>query len=218
MKELFFDIDTTDSISSVSVKPLLQLVGEPILSLPVGGNYVEEGVLASEVKLGDNDLPYEIVSGNVDVNQKGFYVVKYRAKNTYNWASTAFRAVLVYGSNPDTYYNIAREYVQAGILGKMQVTKSSIPGYWNFSNIFNYNGLALIPAVVADLGDNIHYEIVPGYNSVYGYYQGSIVRELKTDGVSTKKFIISIWFVDANGVSKQEEPTEITWSAPVGTL
>jgi len=212
LKELFWDVNTTDNISSVSVKPLMQLVGEPIISLPVGGTYVEEGVLSSQVQLGDNDLKdsTKIVAGNVDVNQAGFYSVKYRAVNDFGWSSTVFRAVLVYSGNPDNYDDITHSFKQGvgvSVFGTMDVTKNSIKGYWNFTNIYLYD--KILPAVVADLGDGINYKIVPGYSSTYGFYQGYIIRELKTDGVTTKKLKMTIYFVGDDGI--EGSATNVYW-------
>ena len=166
-------------ISQVSVKPYIVLVGDYINSIPLNGNYTEQGVLASEVKEGDNDLDYEIVEGEVNTDVAGFYVVTYKATNSYGWSSYAYRAVLVYDGNPDDYIDISGTYRQGqeDIDDEYgDVTKDTEhKGYWIFENI--YTNAQPIPAIVADLGNGENYMVVPGESEIHGCkYEGDIIK------------------------------------------
>ncbi len=180
---LFFDKDTTMDVSEVSVKPYVVLVGDYINSIPKGGNYVEQGVLASEVKEGDNDLTYEIVEGEVDTSVPGFYVVTYKATNKYGWSTYAYRAVLVYEGNPDEYTDISGSYRQ-GTEGSTEVhweveRYPDAKGFWMMENVYSIGNP--ISAIVADLGNATDYMIVPDFSPTFGRYEGIITRATTTE-------------------------------------
>ena len=173
--ELFVDIDTTDNASEVSVKPMMQLIGKDVKSLAKGGTYTEQGVKASEVKLGDNDLSYEIVAGNVDPNTPGFYVVTYKAVNKYGWENYTYRAVLVYEGSPYGS-NIAGDYKKGFLIAgsykfETSIYKHSEPGFWIIDNFYQ-EGTVSIPAIFADMGDGT-YNVVPGVDVDKGTYKGT---------------------------------------------
>ena len=104
---LVYDKDTTSEISSVSVKPEIILLGEPIMSLKLGETYNDEGVKAVA---GENEVIVEIESGKVDQNTLGFYVVTYKAANEFGWNSYAYRAVLVHDGSPYETEEIGGNY------------------------------------------------------------------------------------------------------------
>jgi len=176
MTELFKDKNTTNKISKVSVKPYIEVIGDPIISMQVGATYEEKGVNASEVELGQNDLNYEIIAGNVDPNAVGFYMVTYKATNSYGWVSYAFRSVLVYDT--DAYgTDIAGTYKLNGTSNLFEpgiVTKYSINGYWQITNLWQESGV-VFPAIFADSGDNT-YGIVPSEHPSKGLYGGTGLR------------------------------------------
>lgn len=166
---LIIDKDTTAEISKVSRKPVIELLGDPILSLPVGSTYEDAGVNAYE---GDSPISYQIVSGKVNPNQAGFYVVTYKAVNTYGWESFAYRAVLVYsGSAYGT--DISGTYYK-GFNFLEEISKYQVNGYWQISNVWQEEGVSF-PLIFADKGDGT-YGIVPGDHPTKGRYEGYAVQ------------------------------------------
>lgn len=190
---VIFDKDVTEEISSVSIKPTVELIGEPIMSLVVGGTYSESGVNAFS---GDEPLDYSIVSGNVDSNSEGFYVVTYKAENKYGWATFAYRSVLVYAGSP--YSEDITGHYKSGFLFDSDISKYTISGYWQMTNVWIEEGVTF-PIIFADKG-NGQYGIVPGEFETKGRYTGSALktgndikftmRLTSPDGiVNTKTFI-----------------------------
>ncbi len=204
---MVLDSDTTDGLSFVSIKPFIQVVGEPIISLAKGGTYNEQGVLASEVALGENDLEYIIVEGAVDVNTPGFYVVKYEAVNEYGWANSAYRAVLVSDGSPygtDISGNYKYGFIQPDGNYKFETSISKYPniqGYWLIDNVYQ-EGDIVFPVVFADMGNGT-YNVVPAEHAEKGAYIGTAERV-------GANMVFKIWFVSKSGVV-DDEPKEFTW-------
>lgn len=171
MKEYFFDVDETGDISSVSVKPFIEMIGEPIISMQIGETYTEQGVKASEVKLGDTDLQYEIVAGAVNSNEKNLYIVEYKATNSFGWASFAYRAVLVHDGTP--YSREITGSYKKGNNFVSKIEKHSINGYWYISNVWQQPGYTL-PVIFADMDGTGEYDyiVVPGDDPILGKYTG----------------------------------------------
>lgn len=162
--------DTTGNISMVSTKPVMTLLGEPIMSLKNGETYNESGV---DAVAGDTILDWEIVSGNVDVNQDGFYVVTYEAKNGFGWASQVYRAVLVHDGTP--YSTDIAGLCEVGFLFDSYITKHQKNGYWKIDNVWAEEGV-VFPVVFADYGNGVNYGVVPGEHETKGRYTGIAVK------------------------------------------
>ncbi|MBN2662234.1 MAG: DUF5011 domain-containing protein [Bacteroidales bacterium] len=185
--QFYTDIDTTGDVSYVSTKPVITLLGEPIMSLQVGDNYVDAGVEAFATE--DTILNAEIVSGIVDANTEGFYVVTYKATNGFNWSTYAYRSVLVHDGTPYTL-DIAGTY-RIGFQFYSDVQKYSIDGYWEMTNVFAEEGVTL-SIVFADMGDGVNYTLVPGEHITKGQYYGTAVK-------SGNKLIFTMTFLGLNG-------------------
>lgn len=192
---IIIDKDTTDEISSVSIKPVVELIGSPIMSLPVGSTYTEEGLNAL---VGDSIVDYQIISGNVNPNAEGFYVVTYKAENQFGWATYAYRSVLVYSGSP---YNtdIAGNYIK-GFNFSEDISKYSVDGYWQITNVLQEEG-AVLPIIFADRGNNL-YGIVPGNHPTKGKYSGSAVK-------SSNKITFYIHFTSPEGI---ETDVTLEWT------
>ncbi len=186
---LFVDKDTTDNISLISYKPVMTLKGDKIMSLKVGETYTEAGC---DVTVGDSIYDYEIVSGNVDANTPGFYVVTYKSTNGYGWSSYKYRAVLVYDG--DAYNrDIAGEYKFNNIISHATISKYSIPGYWAMDNVWGAAGIKM-PIVFADTGDGKNFGVAPDEHASKGIYFGS-ARFKPAAG----EFVFTIQIYDNNG-------------------
>ncbi len=198
--ELFVDIDTTANVSYVSTKPVITLLGDPIISFEVGGSYVEEGV---EAYAEDTLLDYEIVSGEVDPNTEGYYVVTYRAVNGFGWESFAYRAVLVHDGTPYEG-DISGVYKPNLTSPGMEVSKHSINGYYDVSTFwFEAGELIDFPIVIADKGDGVHFGIVPSENEEKGrVVSGEAVFGIQ-NGILALTFIVKV--ITPGGIPRDKE-------------
>lgn len=178
---LVIDKDTTSNISFTSIKPVMELLGEPIIEMTVGGTYVEAGVSAMA---GDTVLDYTILEGAVDPGTLGYYVVVYEAVNGFGWASKAYRAVLVHDGTP--YGDDITGAYKLSFLFNTNIKKHSINGYWEIENVFQQDGV-VFPIVFADKGDGT-YGVVPGEHPTKGFYTGTVVKN-GTQLVFTMKMV-----------------------------
>lgn len=188
---LFVENDTTGNVSYVSIKPVVTLLGDPIMSIKVGDTYVDAGV---EAYAGDTVLYAEIISGAVDDQKEGFYVVTYEATNGFGWKTTTYRTVLVHDGTP--YQEDIGGTYKKGFNFETTVSKYSILGYWKMENVFQEEGVEF-PIVFADMGDGVNYNIVPDEHPTKGSYSGVGVRTgnvikftlttVDGDGVTTVK-------------------------------
>ena len=168
---LLWDKDTTDHVSMVSCKPNVKLLGDQLMSLPVGGSYTEQGI---EAYACDTPLTYTIVSGNVDPSNAGFYLVTYKAVNSFGWATYAYRAVLVYDGNP--YLTDIGGNYKRGFYFHATISKDAVYGFWDMDNCWIEEGVTF-PIVMAEDPNNVgHFVIVPGsHPSKAKFYTGYAV-------------------------------------------
>lgn len=178
---LFFNEDTTDNVSYISSKPVVELLGEAIISMQKGETYVEEGISAFAA---DTVLDYEIVSGEVDPNSIGFYIVTYKAQNGFGWSTLAYRAVLVHDGDPYQQPEIEGNY-KKGFFFDASITKYSKLGYWSMSNVWWEEGVEF-PIIFAERKDS-SLAVVPGEHLTKGRYTG--VGEFTGDSI---KFTLTI--------------------------
>lgn len=178
---LIIDKDTTSNISYTSIKPVMELLGEPIISMTVGGTYKEEGVSATA---GDTVLDYTILEGEVNPGAIGYYVVVYEAVNGFGWSSKAYRAVLVHDGTP--YGEDITGNYKLSFLFNTSISKHQINGYWIIDNVFQEDGVTF-PVIFADKGDGT-YGIVPGEHPTKGFYTGTAVKN-GTQMVFTLKMV-----------------------------
>ncbi len=183
--ELIIDKDTTNNISIVSTKPVVTLLGEPVMEMTIGGTYVEQGIMAMA---GDTVLDYTILEGVVDPQTADFYAVTYQASNGFGWATKAYRAVLVHDGEPYDV-DITGNY-KKGFAYKTSIEKAQINGYWMIKNVYQEIGTE-VPIWFADKGDGT-YGIVPDIHSTKGFYTGTAVR------VGTK-ITFTIMFTSTDG-------------------
>ena len=111
---LFFNScegDTTQDHSLITNYVVFELKGGDFINVPVGTSYEEPGVIATE---GGEDVTSQVViSGAVDINKMGIYMVKYSAVNKDGFASSVYRTVAVYDptivvSIPSGTYTVAQ--------------------------------------------------------------------------------------------------------------
>ena len=181
---LMWDKDTTDSLSLISTKPVITVLGDPIISLEQGKPYTDAG---TEVSAGNNEFTEEIESGEVDPNTLGYYVVTYKAVNQYDWTSYAYRAVLVhdgtpYGDDISGVYKVGNydPYTQ-GFEFETEIIEynSEIKGYWQIENVWIQKGIN-ITIVFADKSDGT-YGVVPVEDGTKGRIFGTAETFIEND-------------------------------------
>jgi len=160
-----------EPVSQVSIKPYVKLLGEPIMSITKGTNYVEHGIQASIESEDGNELGYTITAGEVDPNTNGFYAVEYYAANEFGWGLYTYRSVLVYEGDPYAGNAIGGEY-KFGFLKRITITEHDIPGYWVMPDIWAAPGVEF-PVIFAGTGLGT-FAIVPGEHSELGNYRGTV--------------------------------------------
>ncbi len=165
---VLWDVDTTDHVSMVSCKPDIKLLGDPMISFPVGSTYTEEGVEAFAC---DTPLTYTIVSGQVNPKEAGLYQVVYKATNGFGWSSYAYRTVLVYNGDP-YITDIGGDY-RIGFLYHSTITKHSVKGFWQMSQAIDDPNKDYPVVLVEDPNNVGHFIVVPGVWEDLGRYKGS---------------------------------------------
>ena len=105
--------DTTGNTSGVTrtiivelpsdvVPPVISLIGESVITVIQGNEYIEPGASAFDEHDGNVDV---MISGNVNTNVIGSYTVTYSAKDIANNTSSLTREILV-ASDPDAFITI----------------------------------------------------------------------------------------------------------------
>lgn len=86
------------------IKPTITLNGEKVVSLMVGEEYVELGVVAKDEVSGDL-TNFVVVEGEVNTNIAGEYILKYQLKDGTGVVAEVTRTIIVKAAetNPDTY-------------------------------------------------------------------------------------------------------------------
>lgn len=111
--------ETSDDLSVVTYFATLQLEGETLLTIPVGESYTEPGYVATE---GDADITDRVVvSGTVDTDVPGYYVLTYSVANMDGFSVSQTRRVLVVDSN-----NFASAYLAESQFGSRHYTDAPV--------------------------------------------------------------------------------------------
>src|SRR5690349_11514964 len=78
--------------SKITNFPILTLQGDQVMAIEKGTPFTDPGVTAKE---GTNNLT-PTISGSVDVNTPGVYIITYTAVNKDGFSASATRTVVVY--------------------------------------------------------------------------------------------------------------------------
>lgn len=140
---LFFsscDEKESMGVSTITTYPTIELKGDAALTIPVGGTYVESGVIAKE---GETDISSSVVTeGTVNSAVTGVYTIKYTAVNKDGFTVSKRRHIGVI--SPDAaVMDISGKYKRnAGAQGTATIVKSNYAGLY-INN--NPGGIAIIP-------------------------------------------------------------------------
>lgn len=164
--------DETSDISQITYYANIELEGDSYLVLQAGDTYEEAGAIAIA---GDETLEVSI-SGDVDTNTPGVYVVTYSAMNDDGYSSSKSRTILV-TSEDISDVDLAGEYQGSGFGNQVATVTKLGEGYY-----FCNKGLASsnnVPIYFYHLGgDEI---VVPGNSSNFGWVE-SASATLTADG------------------------------------
>ena len=168
---------SSEGVSRVTSYPIMELIGDEFLTLPVGGTFNDPGVIAT---IGSQQINPE-VDGAVDVSTPGVYIITYSAANSDGFSAAIRRWVGVidaaavandltgmyqrtkYGTNTTpsgiaTWTKVADGlYANGDIGGVGSATIGATPGYAGPFYIFNVEGDDLIfPVQPNPLGGDVY--------------------------------------------------------------
>lgn len=95
----------SENVSKITSFPLIEVLGEKLITIPVGGPYTDAGAKAfagtTEIKI--------TTTGTVDVNKPGVYIISYTAENEDGFKATSKRWIGVITSEAKAD-NLAGKY------------------------------------------------------------------------------------------------------------
>ncbi len=122
--------DETANVSFVTTYPVVTMAGEQWIAIPVGGTFTDPGATAT---VGESSTEVT-VSGTVDTNVPGVYVITYTATNPENFSASATRYVGVIAPEAAAI-DLSGQYRRtAGALGVSTVTRIA-PGLYETDNV-----------------------------------------------------------------------------------
>lgn len=100
---------STEGLTGITYYPIIELMGDASMSIPLGTPYEEPGLTAME---GDVDVTDNVnISGTVDHNTVGIYTLTYSVANVDGFSSSVSRTVFVY--DPAVTTDISGTYTTA---------------------------------------------------------------------------------------------------------
>lgn len=171
---LFFEDDNTANISTITYKPVINLLGDNIVSLQKGQSYNDPG---ANVVVGDTTNYKYTKIGIANTDSVGFYILTYQSQNGWGWKNEVYRAILVWDGQPYVATNIEGKYKYGFLPSTYFVTKHQTPGYYSMENAVNDR--SDFPIVFAENGDGINFTIVPGNHPSVGKYYGTVKKVLQ---------------------------------------
>src|SRR5262245_49085373 len=109
-KDHFVDTDTQVGISKVTYFALLTMKGDEVMSLVKGSTFTDPGVTAAERGV---STPVT-VSGTVNTNQPGLYIITYSAVNKDGYPATTTRTVVVLEAHENAGVDVSGTYDYVG--------------------------------------------------------------------------------------------------------
>jgi len=132
--------EASKGVSTITTYPTIELKGAEALTIPVGGTYVESGVIAKE---GETDITSSVTTeGTVNSTKAGVYTIKYTAVNKDGFTVSIRRYIGVI-SPAAAAMDISGKYKRnAGAKGIATIVKTSYAGLYINDNP---GGIAIIP-------------------------------------------------------------------------
>ena len=152
-------------ISRVVQFAVLQMSGSEYMSVVKGSTFTDPGVKAFE---GSNEIPVT-VTGSVNTNETGLYILTYSATNTDGFSATTTRTVVVIASNELPDVDLSGKYDYVGSSTYTSTVTKVAEGTYTTDNA--WNGVTIIPLVFVSLdGATIS---IPDQSTAYGAASGT---------------------------------------------
>ncbi|MBB6612246.1 DUF5011 domain-containing protein [Pontibacter sp. Tf4] len=154
--------DETAHVSGVTTYAQFEINGDQYVSVVVGGEFNDPGVVARE---GETELPVTTTS-NLDLTTPGVYDITYTAINSDNFPGSVTRTVAVLPAPEQAGVDISGTYVRSGVTST--VTKLA-PGFYLMPNVWGPN---LIPSYILTT-DGVNLTLPGNALSGFGPVEGS---------------------------------------------
>jgi len=152
-------------ISRVVQFAVLQMSGSEYMSVVKGSTFTDPGVKAFE---GSNEIPVT-VTGSVNTNETGLYILTYSATNTDGFSATTTRTVVVIASNELPDVDLSGKYDYVGSSTYTSTVTKVAEGTYTTDNA--WSGATVIPLVFVSLdGATIS---IPDQSTAYGAASGT---------------------------------------------
>jgi len=152
-------------ISRVTHFAVLQMSGPAYMSIVKGSTFTDPGVKAYE---GSNEIPVT-VTGSVNTNETGLYVLTYSATNKEGFAATTTRTVVVIASHETPDVDLSGKYDYVGSSTYTSTVTKVAEGTYSTDNA--WSGATVIPLVFVSL-DGVTISI-PNQSTAYGEASGT---------------------------------------------
>jgi hypothetical protein len=139
--------------------------GSEYMSVVKGSTFTDPGVKAFE---GSNEIPVT-VTGSVNTNETGLYILTYSATNTDGFSATTTRTVVVIASNELPDVDLSGKYDYVGSSTYTSTVTKVAEGTYTTDNA--WSGATVIPLVFVSLdGATIS---IPDQSTAYGAASGT---------------------------------------------
>ncbi|WP_051413338.1 immunoglobulin-like domain-containing protein [Zhouia amylolytica] len=163
--------------SNITYYPTFEVIDGPYIITELGSGFTDPGVIANE---GENEIPVS-VTGSVDPNTEGFYILEYSATNSDGFSATTTRNVIVTSSIDDVLNtDLSGTYWRSNNPDRAAEVTKVADGFYNITDAFPPNGIAVVFGQVN--GTTL---VIPEQSSVFG----SVIADEYTDP-QTSAFII----------------------------
>ncbi|HEV8283696.1 MAG TPA: DUF5011 domain-containing protein [Chitinophagaceae bacterium] len=192
-KDEIHNTDEQVGISRVTHFPVFQVSGDEFMSVVKGSTFTDPGVKAFE---GGTEIPVK-VSGSVNTNQTGLYVITYSATNKDNFSATTTRTVVVIAAHENAGVDLSGKYDYVGSSTYTATVTKVAEGTYTTDN--SWSGLTIIPIVFVSL-DGLAISI-PSQATAFGTAFGT-----GTYTPATKRLVYTI-SIPSQGISNSNR----TW-------
>ncbi len=142
---------TTVGHSRITNFPLLSLLGDDYMTVPVGGTFTDPGANAT---IGGEPVSYT-TEGSVDVSTAGVYSLTYIAKNSDGFSVSATRFVAVYSTDAGAAANDFSGNYRRPATGVVNTWIKLAPGVYKVINPGGAAGQGLIAILFNPTGTTI---------------------------------------------------------------
>ena len=112
-------VEGVSRVVSVSY-PTVELIGDPIIHIPIGGTFVDPGATLTDDITGAVSTIMATGFDDLDVTKPGLYAIDYEARNSNGFLASATRTVFVFDYTPpanlDPNFDISGQYIRGAVV------------------------------------------------------------------------------------------------------